>query len=336
MITRDKVAGSYYGLAIGDALGRPTEFMRLKQIARTYGRYSVMRLPSPALFTDDTQMTLAVARAIEDARSLTPRELVRTLTNEFIRWAVRDEPRAPGVTCMSAVRRLAIARRRHDAWTTSTVVSRGCGANMRVAPAALLPDQSDAVNVAQLQAALTHGDPIAIAATELTALAIRYAAAGAPLVDLPQMLLGRAETQRGVYRIDWLRGLFRRWNVHDADVETVMKWAWSRMEIHLRAVIDMLDRREPPYDVCSVLGQAWTADEAFACSLYFAVRYGAVPQVAVSMAARTSGDSDSIACITGAIVGAAHGESAWPVEWRARIERRGDIEDAVDGTWARW
>jgi hypothetical protein len=37
-------------------------------------------------------------------------------------------------------------------------------------------------------------------------------------------------------------------------------------------------------------------------------------------AARTSGDSDSIAALAGAFVGAAHGLAAWPADWVDRIE----------------
>jgi len=337
MITRDKIAGSFYGLALGDALGRPTEFMSLKHIKRTYGSYGVMSLPRPALFTDDTQMTLAVARAVGAARWFGPNELVRTLTTEFLRWAVQDPSRAPGVTCVTSVRRLAIARVRHEAWTTATTVSRGCGANMRVAPTALLPDADLAVSASQLQAALTHGDPVAIAATELTALAIRYAAEGADLVELPRMLLARAYTQRGIYRDRWLRGLHTRWVTRgNLSAEVVMERAWDRIADTIRGVMMALADSQTPYDVCRTLGAAWTADEALACALYFAVRFGGVPPVAISMAARTSGDSDSIACITGAIVGAYHGESVWPLHWRARIERRGDVEDAVDTIWQLW
>lgn len=43
-----------FGLAIGDALGRPTEFMSLSSIKRTYGEKGITDLPEPALFTDDT------------------------------------------------------------------------------------------------------------------------------------------------------------------------------------------------------------------------------------------------------------------------------------------
>ena len=39
-------------------------------------------------------------------------------------------------------------------------------------------------------------------------------------------------------------------------------------------------------------------------------------------AAVTRGDSDSIACLTGAFAGASHGLSVWPADWIAQIEYR--------------
>jgi len=335
MIDRDKIAGAVYGLALGDALGRPTEFMSLKEINRAYGAHGHMPLPRPALFTDDTQMTLALGRALAAARSDQPREYVRTITNEFIHWIEHDPPRAPGASCMTAIRGLRRTRRWHESWTRGTTLSRGCGANMRVVPTALLPDGYSVASLTQLQAALTHGHPVAIAAAELTAWAIHYAAVGVDVDELPHMLHSRALSQRGVYRHRWLDGLHRRWP--GGDPYRHMVDAWDHMATVTRRVSATLALRRPPTNVCHVLGGSWVADEAYATGLYHAVRYVTDPVMAISAAARTSGDSDSIACIAGAIVGAHVGQRhAWPEIWTHRIERRGDLETLVDQLWARW
>lgn len=62
-----KAKGIIYGLAIGDALGAPTEFLPLALIKEKYGPSGIQDLPEPALYTDDTQMTIAITEALIDA-----------------------------------------------------------------------------------------------------------------------------------------------------------------------------------------------------------------------------------------------------------------------------
>ena len=56
----DKAKGIIYGLAIGDAIGRLTEFKSLPKIKSEYGKKGISDLPEPALYPDDTQMTVAI------------------------------------------------------------------------------------------------------------------------------------------------------------------------------------------------------------------------------------------------------------------------------------
>ena len=108
--------------------------------------------------------------------------------------------RAHGNTCMSACRSLDSGR----PWVDATVAdSKGCGANMRVAPVGLLGGEwfdGDPVagrsGVAQFQAALTHGHPTALAASELTAEAVRFLADGGEPGELRRHLRGYAAIQR--------------------------------------------------------------------------------------------------------------------------------------------
>lgn len=332
MMYRDKIAGAFYGLAFGDALGAPTEFMGLKQIHRAYGKSGERRMPMPALFTDDTQMTIAVARALGMCESLHPHELAWHLRVEFVRWMKKDEPRAPGMTCMQAVRKLD----RRIRWQDATVAkSKGCGANMRVAPTAFLADESIALGASQLQAAMTHGHPTALAATELTALAIRWAAGADRLQELPGRLLNHVARQvnENRYNATWLGKLAqRRWTEYGWDADTMRGWLEAGAAVERAA--RYAAKPGMPDDVCAVVGDGWAADNALAAGLYYALRFWDNPVLAISEASRTSGDSDSIASITGAIVGAFHGEDAWPLHWRQVIERRDDIEMSIEITHA--
>ena len=67
---QNQYRGSMLGLAIGDALGLPTEFLGLDEIRRRFGPDGVTDLTGrQALFTDDTEMSLATARALLEADS---------------------------------------------------------------------------------------------------------------------------------------------------------------------------------------------------------------------------------------------------------------------------
>jgi ADP-ribosylglycohydrolase len=153
-----KAAGSLYGLAFGDSLGKPTEFEDYETIIGRYGSGGPIDLEGdPALVTDDTQMALAVGEAILAAREVTPVALEPELRRAFLDWAASpDNNRAPGMTCLRACAALSDGR----PWQHATEIgSKGCGANMRVTPVGLVKayDEDTAAYVAQLRAAMTHG-----------------------------------------------------------------------------------------------------------------------------------------------------------------------------------
>ena len=62
----NKYRGCLLGLAIGDALGAPVEFLSLKDIKQRYGPNGISDFAGwknfePGSYTDDTQMSLATA-----------------------------------------------------------------------------------------------------------------------------------------------------------------------------------------------------------------------------------------------------------------------------------
>ncbi len=70
-----------------------------------------------------------------------------------------------------------------------------------------------------------------------------------------------------------------------------------------------MDRESDP---CQITGAGWIAEEALATGLLCFLLFPHNPVQAIKRAATSSGDSDSIACLTGAFAGAYAGQKAWP------------------------
>lgn len=331
------VAGSLFGLAYGDALGKPTEFMSIGMIRREYGPDGPADLPQPALVTDDTQMALAVGEGLvevlhaggEHQGPLTARDLAPAWMRQFVQWLNSpDNNRAPGNTCLQACRQLFYGK----PWVQASVIgSKGCGANMRVTPVGLVPNLSSSTRAgaAQLQAALTHGHPTALAASELTAFATWWLLSGMEPGDVPGALRERAMRQREVYHEAWLGDLWQR--SHDASPEQFIARGWDECLAALARLDAALLVGDRQADPCDATGEGWVAEEALATALLCFLLFPQDPAAIVRRAAVTCGDSDSIAALAGAFAGAASGMDAFPPGWRERIEYADRLQAVTAG-----
>lgn len=312
MLTRDRSRAVIFGLACGDALGWPTEFKKMPEIWARYGPTGIRDLcQTKGEFTDDTQMTVALARGLLDAFEETrdnsfinmadPNYVMPFVAKRFVDWALSPENnRAPGSSCMGGCRGLAAGGH----WTRTGVRgSPGCGALMRVAPVGLLYRNKTALRaVAEAQATCTHDSDTGRESAYLGALAIKLLVTGeiTHVTNLVHELRSEAQTERQ-------RELLTR--VPVAVSQTMI----GAMQPH--EVMDFGDRPR--------LGQSWKGDEALASALYcllLADTRGGRFVETVRLGANTPGDSDSIASIAGGMAGALWGLETIPPAWIDRIE----------------
>ncbi|MEU6219800.1 ADP-ribosylglycohydrolase family protein [Streptomyces sp. NPDC047022] len=327
-LVKRAATGSLLGLALGDALGFPTEFNDVPSILATFGPWREMKLPRPAIVSDDTQMTLALGRGLRTAMDrgvLAPKRMERPVRDEFVDWYHSPQNnRAPGRTCMVACNLLNDEGR---PWQeASQIGSKGCGANMRVAPIGLAPGLSEGqrAGAAQMQAALTHGHPTALAASDLTAHAIRLLVQGAEPAGLVGLLRSYAYENRSRYHELWLGDLWARGQ--DPTPEHFIARGWDECLAILERLQTAVRTVSPETDPCLATGEGWIAEEALATGLLCFLLFPDEPLTALRRAACTVGDSDSIACLTGAFAGAHLGAEAWPREWADRIEYAGELQ----------
>lgn len=158
-----RAQAAFLGLAVGDALGATTEFMTPAEIRRRFGVHRKMvgggwLHLKPGQITDDTQMSLCIARALCSAGGWD----LRAIAEQFVSW-MRAKPIDIGATCRRGIRdymlkgQLETPRNEWDA---------GNGGVMRMLPVALftLGDETLLEKYAVEQARLTHNHPLSDAA----------------------------------------------------------------------------------------------------------------------------------------------------------------------------
>ncbi len=143
-------------MAIGDAYGAAFEFMSDDFIARENDLAGYKRNPETHLgdgrYTDDTQMTIAMAEHLLSGETPT----FEGLAERFVGVFRRDERRGYSKRVFGTLQK---ARNGRDFLAAIEPISDRSGAAMRVSPIGLLPDLSEVLERAAFQAALTHDTP---------------------------------------------------------------------------------------------------------------------------------------------------------------------------------
>jgi len=306
--------GTILGLAVGDALGAPVEFMRRGQILERYGRGGIKALDSwdglPAgSYTDDTQMSLAAAhglmRGMQHFDESGVRPVLESVYRSYLDWrATQDDPgqrRAPGRTCLSA-----LDSGRMGSFEDPINNSKGCGGVMRTAPVGL---------------ALAFDDPFALGA-ECAAITHGHASGYLPAGYLSELI---ARLVRGVELEAAVRATRHSLVNYDGHQETLGM---------VDRALELVDSKMPLPEAIAQLGEGWVGEEALAIALFAALKHTHDWKASTLAAVNHSGDSDSTGSICGAILGAALGVEAIPTSWIERIENRSLLEKTAADMYA--
>ena len=307
--------GALVGLAVGDALGFPCEFRSREQILRDFppagvtafvalhdprwvgGPFIAGREHPPGTFSDDTQMSLAVAEGLLDAPGGELEAVMQAMSARFVAWSRSEHnDRAPGNACMTGCESLA----RGVPWRQAGVAdSKGAGAPMRVVPIGLRfwRDHERLLEVARASSLPTHGHVAAVESSAAIALAVALA-------------LEKKTPDE----------------MHAALLETC---ALKSIELRrrLRQVPELLEADPAIALGPEGLGESWVAEEAVASALWCFWRTPTDFRGTVLTAANTQGDSDTIACIAGGISGAFNGIEAIPADLRGGVEGASALRD---------
>ena len=331
---QDRIRGSLIAGAAGDALGYAVEFLGESSIRNAYGpkgirSFDLDRGTDKAIISDDTQMTLFTAAGILDGKNGLRSSIARAyqnwlMTQDYDRNVLRRKPkqeedagsltllmaeaglyapRAPGNTCLSALR---TAWAEGDPEDLDFIAhprnhSKGCGGVMRAAPAAWIPGldaDSIVIEGAQL-AAQTHGNPLGwLCAAALAHIVRRMTFTELPLKEITFEACAA------------LRRLFSEYPETES------------MCALMEQAVELSENSLPDLDNIHELGEGWVGDEALAISLYCALRHENDVSACLIAAVNHRGDSDSTGAISGNIVGARVGYNAMDEKWKNDLEHR--------------
>jgi len=179
----DRARAAFLGLALGDALGATLEFMTAAEIRAAHGVHRELtgggwlRL-KPGRVTDDTEMSLCLARAIDRAGGFD----LRAVAEELAGW-LRGNPVDVGSTVRKGLRNFLVFGALE---TPPNEWDAGNGAAMRLLPVALhtLGDEAALERQVLAQARLTHHHPLSDAACVALGRMVQAAVTGRSLARL--------------------------------------------------------------------------------------------------------------------------------------------------------
>lgn len=321
----DRILGSLYTASMGDALGAPTETMSAPEILHYYGgrvEFFVDGAVNPAFhnarvgeISDDTSQLYEMAQAVLDSGGrLTPAHVAEGM----LRWSEkypRYYPTCAGPTTKAVIQELkqggdpvAVGKFRGIG-----MPERGCsnGAAMHVAPAGLIHpgDPAGALETAITMTKVTHGTQIGYASA--CAVACAVAQALSPERDvyavLRSALYGAREGER--------RGMAEGTPAPGASV-----YSRLRKAIEIVYDCDSMEQAERRLDQ-RLGGDSSMAAPAVSVAIGLFAAADGDPIKTIVSAANVGGDTDTIACIAGAIAGAYSGFSALPERWCSFFDR---------------
>lgn len=319
MNLHERIFGCLAGLALGDSMGSPTEFLTRTQIKAEFGWVDhLVQAPAwhphcrlqPGQITDDTGQTLAVAHALGKDGQTTAEEVSQSL----LKWADNaGESLAViiGPSTRKALERLKngeSARLTGQAGTTNGAAYRAVIAGLvnYVHPEGILPQVVEICLP-------THGTTVAISGAAAVAFAVAQALSETPTLE--EVL----EAAKNGARVGREQGT----------------WVWgtlleNRIDLALRLVVENRQPEAALSALADYVGTDMLVSESVACVFGLVAMADGDPMLAIQYGANLGGDTDTIAALAGAICGAWRGIVGIDRDMLAQIENINHIDLAAE------
>ena len=308
MTPLNRALGAFYGLALGDALGMPTQSLNRETIKTRFGQITDLQDAGPlqpiaanmpkGSITDDTEQAILVGELLVEGNGhIEPAILAQRLIEWEAQMQAKGSQDLLGPSTKRAIEMILAGHSPQEAGRYGTTN----GAAMRITPVGIAADVADAQRfiAAVVQACqVTHNTTLGISSAAAVAAVV---SAGINGMDLGEALnLGQQIAQQAQEHGHWVAG---------GRIASRISWARSISVDSDKALLaDLL------YDV---IGTSVASQESVVVSFALAqqVAIGEMSAFdALCMAASLGGDTDTIAAILGAMLGACLGLECWPTE----------------------
>ena len=325
MSAADRAGGALYGLAIGDALGMPTQLLSRQENTARWGPLLTAFEPAPpghpiaaglpaGAVTDDTEQAVLLARMLVKNRGVPgPGNWAAALIGWELDMAERGSLDLLGPSTKRALTAVLEGTPPEEAGRHGDTN----GAAMRITPVGIAfpatpppTSNADTDNLSRLvdhtvaASLVTHNTSVALAGAAAVAAAVSAGVGGAGVAGATQA--GIAAARLASHRGHWIAG---------ADVAARIRWAVGLAE---DAAPDQAAEL-----IGTLVGTSLATQESVPAAFAVLSAIPGDPWRACLLAASLGGDTDTIAAMAGAIAGACHGQSAFPPPAIATIDAHG-------------
>ncbi len=316
----DRALGAFYGLALGDALGMPTQSLSRAQIKQRFGAITTLEdagadqpiaanMPKGSI-TDDTEQAILVGQLLIDGKGqIEPSVLAQRLIEWEAVMRAKGSQDLLGPSTKRAIEMILAGISPEEAGRYGTTN----GAAMRITPVGIATDVANPecfIHAVVQACQVTHNTSLGISSAAAVAAVV---SAGISGMDLGEALrLGMQMAQQAEHHGHWVAG---------GRIASRISWARTvSIDSDKTLLADLL------YDV---IGTSVASQESVVVSFALAQQV-AVGEMgafeALCMAASLGGDTDTIAAILGAMLGACLGMQSWPVELIERVKKVNHLE----------
>ncbi len=314
---KDKILGTLYGLAIGDAFGMPSELWSRRKVKEFFGRITTF-LDGPVenevacnftkgQFTDDTAQALLILDAL-NKNNFKPSD--KLIAEALINWANDTNAFDNNILGPSSKAALNAIKVGEDP-SVHTKKALTNGAAMRIAPIGTLfssTQQAELVNYVRKVSQPTHASDVAIAGASMIAHAVSLAIEDKSWNEI-------MESTISIFDIAVKEG-----------EETFSASIPERLKLGMEFAETYKDNEEVfAQRIYDVIGCGTLTSESVPAALAIAY-YCKDPHDCALFCANIGGDTDTIGAMATAICGAKSGYKTINKDWINMIDQNNDVQ----------